>query len=199
MKNSIKTLIAIAITSLSALHLQAQTLNESTGIYLTEQDYRSNKLTYNLSPTDKMQLNEFLNGKCVTLVYQGKKLTLVKSEIFGYRKHNQDFRFFRNEAYSIVDTAGFMLYKKDKLTQQGKGYLPVETYFYSSNLKQPIQKLTIENLWNSFPEQTGFRYSVQNNFKRDADLAAYDIFVHQYRIKYLFFQQKQVMAHVAVN
>ena len=198
MKNSIKSLIAIATISLSSLHLHAQTSNGSTGIYLTEQDYKSNKLTYVLSPADKIQLNEFLDGKNVSLVYQGKKLTLAKSEIFGYRMHNQDFRFFHNEAYNIVDTAGFTLYKKDKLTQQGKGYLPVETYFYSVNLKQPVQKLTIENLWNSFPSQTGFRYSIQNNFKQDADLIAYDKLSNQYKLKYLYFQQKPVMAHASL-
>jgi hypothetical protein len=195
MKNSIKTLTAIAIISLSVLRLQAQTSTGSNGIYLTEQDYKSNKLTYTLSPTDKVQLNEFLDGKNISLVYQGKKLTLAKSEIFGYRMHNHDFRFFNNKAYNIVDTAGFTLYKKDKLTQQGKGYLPVETYFYSVNLEQPVQKLTIENLWNSFPTQTGFRYSIQNNFKQDADLVAYDKLSNQYKVKYLYFQQKAVMAH----
>jgi hypothetical protein len=195
MKNLIKTLIVITLISSSALRSQAQTLNGSNGIYLTEQDYKSNKLTYTLSPTDKMQLNEFLDGKNVNLVYQGKKLKLAKSEIFGYRMHNQDFRFFHNEAYSISDTAGFTLYKKDKLTQQGKGYSPVETYFYSVNLKQPVQKLTIENLWNSFPAQTGFRYSIQNNFKQDTELIAYDKLSNQYKLKYLYFQQKAVMAH----
>jgi hypothetical protein len=198
MKNSIKTLTAIAIISLSALRLQAQTSTGSNGIYLTEQDYKSNKLTYTLSSTDKVQLNEFLDGKNISLVYQGKKLTLAKSEIFGYRMHNHDFRFFNNEAYNIVDTAGFTLYKKDKLTQQGKGYSPVETYFYSVNLKQPVQKLTIENLWNSFPTQTGFRYSIQNNFKQDADLVAYDKLSNQYKLKYLYFQQKAVMAHANI-
>jgi hypothetical protein len=198
MKNSIKTLIAIAIISLPALRLQAQTSNGSAGIYLTEQDYKSNKLTYTLSATDKMQLNEFLDGKNVSLVYQGKKLTLPKSGLFGYRLHNHDFRFFHNEAYSIVDTAGFVLYKKDKLTQQGKGYMPVERYFFSVGITQPIIALTIENLWNSFPRQTGFRYSIQNNFKQDADLIAYDKLSNQYKLKYLYFQQKEVAVHASL-
>ena len=145
-----------------------------------------------------MQLNEFLDGKNVSLVYQGKKLTLPKSELFGYRLHNQNFRFFHNEAYTIVDTAGFMLCKKEKLTQHGKGYMPVETYFYSVNLNQPIQELTIENLWNSFPGQAGFRYSIQSNFRQDSDLAAYDKFAGQYKIKYLYFQQKGAMAHASL-
>ena len=38
----------IAIISLPAIRLQAQTSTGSAGIYLTEQDYKSNKLTYTL-------------------------------------------------------------------------------------------------------------------------------------------------------
>jgi hypothetical protein len=195
MKNSIKILITIAVISLQGMGSKAQSAKVTTGIYITEQDYKSNKLTYPSGGNDKLQLNEFLDGKNINLVYEGKKITLAKDEIFGYRLHNQDFRIYHNEAYHIMDTAGFVLYKRQKLTQQTKGYLPVETYFYSVNLKQPVLGLTIENIWNSFPAQTSFRYSVQNNFKQDADLATYDQHANQYKIKYLYFQQRQVMAH----
>jgi hypothetical protein len=198
MKNSIKALIAIAAISLQAMGSKAQSANATTGIYLTEQDYKSNKLTYPLKENDKLQLNEFLDGKNINLVYQGKKIKLSKDEIFGYRLNDQDFRIYNKEAYHIIDTAGFMLYKRQKLTQRTKGYLPVETYFYSVNLKQPVLRLTIENLWNSFPGQTGFRYSIQNNFKQDEDLGAYDQFSGKYKIKYIFFQQKQTAAHASL-
>jgi len=198
MKNSIKVLIAIAVIGLQAMGTNAQSANATTGIYLTEQDYKSNKLSYTLKENDKLQLNEFLNGKNINLVYQGKKIKLVKDEIFGYRLNKLDFRIYHNEAYQIMDTAGFMLYKRQKLTQQTKGYLPVETYFYSVNLKQPVLRLTVENLWNSFPGQTGFRYSVQNNFKQDSELGAYDKLTSQYKIKYLYFQQKQAAAHASL-
>jgi hypothetical protein len=196
MKNFIKALIAIAIISLQASGLKAQNTNAASGIYLTEQDYKLNKLIYVLGDKDKLQLNEFLNGKNISLLYQGKKIKLVKNEIYGYRQHNHNYRFFNNEAYGIVDTAGFMIYKRQKLTQQGKGYAPVERYFFSADTKKPVLALTIENLWNSFPSQPSFRYSIQSNFKQDAGLMAYDKQSNQYKLKYLYFQQKEVMAHV---
>jgi len=194
MKNSIKVLFSIAAISLCGMSLRAQNANTNTGIYLTEQDYRSNKLTYVLGDHDKLRLNEFLGGKNINLVYQGKAITLPKNQVFGYRLNNQDFRFYQNEAYSILDTAGFVLYSREKLSPSVKGSKQEEAYFYSVNTAQPVIALTVQNLWNSFPGQTDFRYSIQSNFSNDADLAAYDGLSKQYKIKYLFFHQKQLVA-----
>lgn len=197
MKNSIKMLITITAISMYGMNVKAQ--NANTGIYLTEQDYKSNKLTYALGDHDRLHLNSFFDGKNINLAYQGKKVKLSKNEIFGYRLNNQDFRFYHNEAYRILDTTGFLLYSAEKLTQQTKGYKAVEQYFYSTNTTQPVLELTIENLWNSFPAQTGFRYSLQNYFYKNGDLAGYDKLSHQYKIKYLYFQQTQAKAtHAAL-
>ena len=190
MKTSIKVLIVVMMICIQGIRSQAQSAKNTNGIYLNEQDYKSGKLSYALDKNDKLQLNGFLNGKYVTLVYQGKKMKLSKNEIFGYRQNKQDFRFYQNEAYKIVDTAGFMLYSREQLTQQGKGYAPVERYFYSVSTVNPVLSLTIENIDKSFLTRTGFRYSVQNYFHRDADLMAFDKADNQYEIKYLYFEHK---------
>jgi len=78
------------------------------------------------------------------------------------------------------------------LVQQGKGSKPVEQFYFSANAAQPILDLTIHNLWDSFPGQVGFRYSLQSNFSGDADLMGYNKLSNQYKIKYLYFKQKQV-------
>lgn len=196
MKNSIKVLVAMVIISMNGMSVKAQ--NAKTGIYLTEQDYKSNKLSYVLKDQDKLRLNEFLEGKNINLTYQGKKISLSKSEIFGYRQDPHNFRFYHNEAYKILDTAGFLLYSCEKLTQGTKGYKPAEKYFYSVDPQQPVQELTIQNLWNSFPRQNSFRFSLQSNFNGDSDLITYDKCSNQFKIKYLFFQQKQLATHAAL-
>lgn len=193
MKRSINVLITTLMV-ISCMSLRAQNSKFSRGIYLTEQDYKANKLNYNLNNDDKMVLNEFLDGKNVSLTYHGKKIKLAKNEIYGYRLNNQTCRFYHNEAYMILDTAGFMLYSHQTLTQQGKGYKPVSQYFYSTNSSHMLLELTIENLWNSFPEQPGFRYSLQNYFNKNGNLMEYDKPSNMYKIKYLYFQQKQVLA-----
>jgi hypothetical protein len=189
MKTSIKVLFA-AVLMIQAINLKAQS---TTGVYLNENDYKDHKLTY-ASNTDKIQLNEFLGGNTITVTNDGKKVSLAKSEIFGYRLANQDYRFYNNVAYKIIDTAGFTLYSREKLTQQAKGYKPTEQYFYSVNDKQAVKDLTVENLTASFPQSADFRYSLLNNFHNDADLAAYDKVAKQYEVKYLYFAHKRVMA-----
>jgi hypothetical protein len=196
MKTSIKMFIAVTAISLYGMNLKAQSTQSEKGIYLTEQDFKNNKLSYALTSADKLQLNEFLNGKNVSLVYQGKQIKLAKNNIFGYRLNGQNFRFYNNEAYKIIDTAGFLLYSHDKLTQQGKGYKPVDQFFYSVNTSQPILELTIHSLWTSFPDNANFRYSLQSNFSTDGDLMTYDRASNQYKIKYLYFQQKQTLSAV---
>ena len=179
------------------LSLQAQSTKAASGIYLTEQDYKANKLSYVLTGNDKIRLNEFLNGKNVTLIYQDKKIILPKSSTYGVHLNNQDFRFFNNTSYKILDTAGFMLYSYQTLAQQGKGNKPVEQYAYSTTTTEPVLSLTIENLWKSFPKKEGFRFNLKNYFSAGAELAAYDHQSNQYKIKYFYFQHTpQVTAQV---
>lgn len=190
MKNSIKTLITIAFSS-TCLSLIAQ--QKESGIYLTAKDYEDHHLSYILGSGDKLQLNEFLNGRNINLSYQGKKVRLTKNDLFGYRLHGQDYRFFKNEGYTIIDTTGFTLYGKEKLTQKVKGYKPVECYFFSKKAAGPVLELTLANLESSFSEQVGFRYSLRSYFSSESDLIVYDRAIHQYKLKYLYYQQKQAL------
>ncbi len=98
MKTSIKGLFT-AILIIQGLSLKAQS---TTGVYLNENDYKDHKLTY-ASNTDKLQLNEFFGGSSISVISEGKKVNLNKSEIFGYRLANQDYRFYNNIAYKVID------------------------------------------------------------------------------------------------
>ena len=182
-------MIVICIQGIS---LHAQNTKTTAGIYLTEQDYKTGKLSYVLNENSKLRLNDFLGGKNIGLVYQGKKMKLSKSEVFGYRQDNQDFRLFHNEAYRILDTAGFLLYKRQQLVQQGKGYVSVERYFYSTDPAKPVLSLTMENIDKSFSAQSEFRYSIQSYFHQDADLIAFDKADNQYAIKHLYFEHNHI-------
>jgi hypothetical protein len=190
MKTSIKTLVAIMAIGLHIGSAHAQTVNNTAGVYLTEQDYKTGKLSYTLGQNDKMHLNDFLDGKNISLNYQGKKVKLAKSEVFGYRLNNHDFRLYRNEAYEILDTAGFLLYSRSELVQQGKGLKPVSKYFYSVDEQKPVLGLTLDNIYKSFPADAGFRYNVQSTFHQDNELIRFDRSNKQYEIKYLYQEYK---------
>ena len=175
-----------------AQNLNAQSIKSVDGIFLTEQDYKSDKPSVCLDTKDRIQLNEFFAGKYVTVRCQGQITKLSKNDIYGYRLQSENFRLFNNEAYKIIDTSGFQLYSRKKLSIKGKGYSHVTKYFYSVGTQKPILNLTIENLLGSFPDQTNFRYSIQNSFYKDGDLMAYDKQAGQYKIKYLYFQHRQL-------
>ncbi len=189
MKTSIKVLFT-AILIIQGLSLKAQ---NTTGVYLNETDYKDHKLTY-ASTTNAIQLNEFFGGSSISVMSEGKKVNLNKNEIFGYRLANQDYRFYNNVAYKVIDTVGFTIYSREKLVQDTKGYKPATQYFFSVNGKQAVKELTIANLSASFPQATDFRYSLHNNFRSDADLISYDHIANQYKVKYLYLEHKRVMA-----
>jgi hypothetical protein len=185
MKKSITVLVTIII--MSGMSLRAQNTNvTTTGVYLTEQDYKANKLSYILNDGSKLHLNEFLNGKNISFTYQGKETKLSKSEIYGYRLNNQDYRFQNNVAYKIVDTAGFYIYSHEKLVQQGKGPKPTMVYYFSTKADAGISPLTAENIAMAFPQNHKFRYMVEAEYKSDIKLYTYDNESDTYEIKELY-------------
>jgi hypothetical protein len=193
MKNSIKLLLMVAVI-FQVVSLKAQNTT-TNGIYLNENDYRSHHLSYEISAADKLQLNDFLGGSNIKFTSKGQQFKMAKNAVFGYRLNNQDYRFYNNNAYRVLDTAGFLLYSKTELSKQGKGYLPVVHYFFSVNQLQPVLALTLENLNQRFRNQTDFRYSLQSYFRKDDELSAFDPAENQYKIKYVFFQHTVLAAH----
>src|SRR5580700_608411 len=110
---------------------QSNAQNQSSGLYLTLNDYQNHKLSYTGSP---ISIHEFLGGRYVTVISNGQKLQLEKSKIFGYHDNaNNDYRFFNNKAYQIVDTPEFCIYSNEKLVPQasGKGPKPTMVYYFS--------------------------------------------------------------------
>lgn len=190
MKNSIKMVIIMMVISIQANRLMAQNTNANTGIYLTVQDYKASKLSYVPEAGKKLKLHEFLGGNRISVNAGSKRISLLKSDVFGYRDGGKDYRFYQNEAYEILDTAGFQLYAHVQLIPQGKGYVRAETYFYSTATATPVLNLTVANVYRSFPEQNDFRYSIRNYFHGDADLMAYDSINREYQIKYLYFEHQ---------
>ncbi|WP_413667108.1 hypothetical protein ACEN9X_21595 [Mucilaginibacter sp. Mucisp86] len=190
MKTSIKMIIIMMVIGIQANRLMAQNENVKAGIYLTAQDYKTGKLSYVPEAGKKLKLHEFLGGNHISVTSGSKKISLLKGNVFGYRDGGKDYRFYQNEAYQIIDTAGFPLYAHVQLIPQGKGYSRAETYFYSTGTATPVLNLTVVNVYRSFPEQNDFRYSIRNYFHGDADLMAYDSIAREYQIKYLYFEHQ---------
>jgi hypothetical protein len=183
---TIKLMFAIAMMVFVAQKSISQ--NAVTGLYLTADDYAHHKLSFVTGGNSKncIHLNEFMESGKVVVKYNGKTQTLLKSEIFGYSCDQQDYRYFNNVAYKIIDTTDFFIYSAPKLEQQGKGLKPVERFYFSSTARSEIERLSIKNLEAAYASNIKFRYMIESTFATDNSLTSYDAAVKEYKVKYLY-------------
>ena len=188
---TIKLMIAICIMASFSQKTIAGT--QTTGLYLTSDDFINHKLSFETDGSNgsKIKLNGFFESGKVVVTYNGKEQVFSKNEIFGYRSNGQDYRFFNNTAYKILDTKDFYIYSAPKLVQEGKGPKPVETYYYSSTSKSVVEPLTIKNLQNTYAENAKFKYLVEAEFSSDNALVQYDAALKEYKVKYIYDQSTQ--------
>jgi len=182
----IKVMVLSILVAVTAT-VSAQSSNVA-GIYKTENDYVNHKLSYSYggSTTGSIRVNDFFSSPTIVVKVDGKKYSLLKSEIFGYQASNgKSYRFNNGIAYEIVDTAGFYFYTTFAY-EQAKSSTRVLKYFFSANATDAPRQLTKEQLDNVFAANTKFRYSVAAQFTNDNALVGYDSFLHCYKLKYLF-------------
>jgi hypothetical protein len=107
--------------------------------------------------------------------------------LFGYHdSYGNDYRFYENKAFQVIDTTAFYIYSYDKLIQQGKGPKPTRVYYFSKKNLGEILPLTAENIAKAFPKNAKFRYMVEVAAKTDIKLDAYDNESNEYKIKELY-------------
>jgi len=124
----------------------------------------------------------------VVVVEHGVRQVLSKKQIFGYRLDNEDYRYYNDVPYRIIDTQGFVIYSSPKLVPAGKGPKSTLFYFFSAKPEAGIKQLTMDNLQEVFSANTKFLYSVASLFKSDSELTAFDPNLKTYKIKYLYEQ-----------
>jgi hypothetical protein len=100
----------------------------------------------------------------------------------------QGSREFGREKYRIIDTAGFYLYSCNKLVQGEKIARPQLVYYFSVDGSTPVLELTMENLEKAFAGNARFRYLLEEEFRSDKQLMAYDQLLKTYKLKYIYSQ-----------
>jgi hypothetical protein len=189
-KFKLPVIIVIVLTFGSIQKSNAQ--KQLKGLYLTYNDYLNHKLSYSTGPNNSnksiIYIHEFIGKSNVTVITNGKKQLIAKSEIFGYHDNNHDYRFYDNLAYQIDDTTGFYIYSHEKLVSQtpGKGPKPTKVSYFSKKIDDQILPLTSENIAKAFPKNAKFRYMVEVAAKSDIELDAYDNGSDEYKIKELY-------------
>jgi hypothetical protein len=162
------------------------------GLYLTSSDFQAQKLSFQIdcnNSSDKIRTREVLGSSSGYILANGQKHVFDKNKVYGYRNcKNKSYRFYKNEAYELIDTVGFYIYYhyRSATVNQGKGLVKMDEYFFSDHPDTEIKLLTIGNLKNAFPTRQDFHYALDSHFRSDKELIAYDSFNKEYKIKHLF-------------
>ena len=185
-----KTIKLFIPVLLMIVFVQNSFAKQKIGLYLTAEDYLNHKISYESdgSNGNKVLLHAVFGSYKIVVVQNGIKHTFSKNEIFGYRLNDQDYRYFNNSAYRIIDSRGFYIYGYCKLVPEGKGLKDSEFFYFSSQADNEIKPLTIDNLQAVFSKDARFLYAIQGFFRTDTELTAYDTSLKEYKLKYLYAQ-----------
>jgi len=183
---TVKLMIAIVLMAGFAQRSLAQ--GQTCGLYLTADDYHNHKLSFKTSGNDgnSIKLNEFLGSQKIIVVYNGKHEVFYKSAVYGYHNNSNDYRYFNNTAYKVIDDRDFYIYSSPKLVQQGKWSKSVDVYYFSNTAVSDVEPLSVKNLQTAFAGNARFRYLLEAQFTTDNALTAYDFAANEYKVKYLY-------------
>ncbi|PAW95142.1 hypothetical protein CKK33_17210 [Mucilaginibacter sp. MD40] len=165
---------------------------DSSGIYKTATDFQQKKLSYAINyKTEKHRINDdflFSAGK-IKVVHEGKAYFMDKNSTYGYKSTTGEvFRFVDNKEYKILNPeASLMLYEVPNINKASKGqFRTYPVYFFSTDASSIPQALTKEKLKAAFPNNHKFHDALDENFKSDGELAAYDSFHKVYKLNRIF-------------
>lgn len=166
--------------------------NDSSGIYRTVQDFQDRKLSYAINyTTEQHNINShvwFQSDKLI-VKHQGKKYILRKSNTYGYKNTSGSvFRFVGDKELKVLNPEDALLiyvYRRPAASpREADKYPPL--YYFSTDAAAVPQLLTKINLKRAFPDQHRFHDGLDENFRGDADLIAYDAFHKMYKVYWIY-------------
>lgn len=190
---ALKQLIVISFIFLNCSSLFSQDKKkESTlaGVFLTHADFKVNKLTYEIDcgvEKQKIKLHDFFTKPYFDVYFKGEKQTLQKKDVYGYRDcHNDIYRFFNNLEYQLEERGNINIYSLEQNVAYSRGVAIEKVFYFSARPDGEIELLTPENLKSSFPDNHKFHYALDEAFKGDADISAYDKLHKMYKVNYIY-------------
>ena len=179
MKRTIKFIIYTSLMLISIHTINAQSTS-SIGIYGSAKDFESGKYKQqiNCNSGNKILVDKLLNSNSITIKENGKKTTLLKSSVYGYHTcNNENYRFYKNDSYKIIDTGHIFIYSEYHYENpvKGKGgMIKVEKIHFSVTSGSDIFSFTKENILKSFPESNKLRMWLLNSSSKVEDLLQKD-------------------------
>ncbi len=179
----------LLFTSMLACYFINAGAQTTSGIYLNAEDFMKGKLSFAPTAHEKyrIQLNEFFASPRVTVINGTQKQTYAKDSIFGFRTSNgTSFRFFKREAYEVLNAGGLPLLYKRSVIHGGKGPHSEVSYYFSADGALPVYALTHANIRAAYAADSAFVERVYDSFTTDADLIEYDSYHNKYKLNRIY-------------
>ena len=190
MKYSFIAVVLIMIISIFTLNTSGQNnLSDRRGLYLTAQDFINKKLSYsneNSNGRYKIKVAPLSNKDRVRVIQNREKHDFFQFDLFGYRDKNQDYRFFNDQQYEVIDNSFFYMYTRVVSVVEGKVHTQKTNYYFSKLPDGNIMDLTLYNLKRAYPENHKFQDLLDVYFRCDNDLNWYDSFNKMYKVEHIF-------------
>ncbi|HXU27683.1 MAG TPA: hypothetical protein VN698_10655 [Bacteroidia bacterium] len=179
----------ICIFVFVSAHLIAQTV--SSGVYLTINDYKSNKLAEEVeckkTSKEVFKKHDFFAKSSFVVVNKGVKTTYLKKDIYAYRDcENRVWRFYKNHEYEILEAKKIYVYALDKIVLNGIAVEKDPIYYFSDGANGEIKKLTTSNLKAAYPNNQRLYSLLDAYVKTNEGLKGFDATRNTYIVNYLY-------------
>lgn len=188
MKSNLKSLngLCLAITLLLFVRIEAQRIS---GVYLTGKDFISNQVSFPGTKDKKCKLikHEKPYKNFINVKYNDSTYTIIKDSIFGYVDQSGTiFRYQNKIFYPIINpNESILMYRIETHSGTPKSPSITINHYFSKDAFSPIQRLTVNNLENTFAENKAFSEFLEIHFKDDESLTEYDNVHHVFKVNRL--------------
>lgn len=179
-----KIFFSIAVTAIAVVAANAQ--NNLGGIYLNYNQLENNKPAYINDRNTKIRLNEFLGDYHITVIENGEKQKLLKSDVYAYQAPKGVVMLCWNDGQYLLPEKGIIwIYSRDMTIFPGKETRREKRHFYSVSGRDEILRLTILNFKKYFPGKHVFHNFLDAQFRSDSELPLYDDYENKFKVNHI--------------
>lgn len=192
MTNKLFIPITVSLLLLStSLFSQKDTTETMGGVYLSLEDYKAGRLTYDIDcnlEKQKIKLYDFMAKPYFDVWHKGQKIRLQKSQVFGFRNcHDEVYRFYENMEYQLMDASNIFIFVQEQMFLSDKSGKDAYSYFFSTSVNGPLKPLTNSNLKDAYPENRVF-HKLINEKINSVNISEYDSLQKKYKVNLLYLE-----------
>lgn len=159
------------------------------GVFLTAGDFSAGKalLVETGKTGSQVSAGDLLNGKHLFVSQSGSIRRIDTRNVYAVQCcDGRIVRIYREGYYTLVNPGERILLYKVTRNPVCKGDIFRIKYFFSKDAGSDIEELTRDNLKAAFPDNHAFDDAVDNQFRADDELYAYDNFHKCYKLNRVY-------------